>query len=236
MATRELVTPVGTDLVDITGATWQIAGIVIDNPSGSWLQVSGINQYVPPYVLGWSYPVAPTQASLSVRFVDSPSGTPSGTQGGPVTVRISDVPVPAYPGIPSGAYQSEQPSTVGVSFQHGVVFAAEGGELTIIFVPAFGKRIVPLSLTIGAFMPNAWGPGSDNTEVRSICTFEIISSFGGSILPPLSISPAAPIITMPFPAGLRLLVNEEIRTFGWSQPGSGRQAAQAALLRYEVSV
>ena len=72
---RTIQTPVGTDVVSAAIQAGQIEGIRIDNPSGSWLLVSGIDQYVPPYRSGWQYPVSPSQSSISVRFVDSPSGS-----------------------------------------------------------------------------------------------------------------------------------------------------------------
>lgn len=103
MATRTYQTPVGTNLESITLVAGHIAGIGIDNPSGSWLLVTGIQQYVPPYRLGWSFPVSPQQTSLSVRFVDSPSGSLSVLVGDPVRVTLSDTPVQVGEGFPSGA-------------------------------------------------------------------------------------------------------------------------------------
>lgn len=93
----------GTDLESATIPAYQIAGIVIDNPSGSWLRVSGVEKYVPPYTNQWSYPCSPKLASVSVRFVDSPSGSQSVLVGLPPIVTLYNVGVPAYAGTPSGA-------------------------------------------------------------------------------------------------------------------------------------
>jgi hypothetical protein len=103
MAERIYRSPVGTDLNGITGIGWQIAGIRIDNPSGSWLLVSGIDQYVPPYRLGWEYPVTPQASSLDVRFTDSPSGSESVNEGDPITVTVYDSSIPPNQGFASGA-------------------------------------------------------------------------------------------------------------------------------------
>lgn len=103
MAQRDFYLTLGQDLVSATGNNWQIAGIAIDNPSGSWLLVEGINQTVPPYVKGWTYPVTPSQLNISVRFVDSPSGSLSQLVGGQPHVILYDQPVPISAGFPSGA-------------------------------------------------------------------------------------------------------------------------------------
>jgi hypothetical protein len=94
----------GRDVIDASmGNARYIAGITIDNPSGSFLFVTGINQYVPPYVLGWSFPVDPQQPQISIKFVDSPSGSKSNLVGTPPSYTLSDTPVPAFPGFPSGS-------------------------------------------------------------------------------------------------------------------------------------
>lgn len=100
---RPFYTALGNDLVNITLGTAQAEGVIIDNPSGSWLHVEGVDRYVPPYVMGWSFPFDPSVASVTVRFVDSPSGSQSSLTGTPPTVYLSDRPVPAFSGTPSGA-------------------------------------------------------------------------------------------------------------------------------------
>ena len=100
---RTIQTPVGTDVVSAAIQAGQIEGIRIDNPSGSWLLVSGIDQYVPPYRSGWQYPVSPSQSSISVRFVDSPSGSLSVQVGGAVTIYLYDDAIAFDAGQPTGA-------------------------------------------------------------------------------------------------------------------------------------
>lgn len=97
-------TTLGRDFVSLNMPNGrQAAGIIIDNPSGSWLHVEGVDRYVPPYVMGWAFPFQPSVASVTVRFVDSPSGSLSQLVGNAPTVFLTDEPTPAFQGTPSGA-------------------------------------------------------------------------------------------------------------------------------------
>jgi hypothetical protein len=73
--------------------SWQIASILIDNPSGSWLYVSPLNRYIPPHTIAWSANFKPTTQSVSVLFADAPAGGIASVNiGGPVIVQIFDQP------------------------------------------------------------------------------------------------------------------------------------------------
>lgn len=103
MASKVLTVPIGRDLIAAPGNGWQIAGIRIDNPSGSWLHVEGIDVFVPPYTSGWSYDLTPSQLAVTVRWTNSPSGSLSSQVGGAATVELFDTPVGVFEGNPTGA-------------------------------------------------------------------------------------------------------------------------------------
>jgi hypothetical protein len=140
----------GVDLVSASGLAWEVAGINIDNPSGSWLLVKGIEQYVPPYTNGWQYPLIPQQASVTVRFVDSPSGSQSSLIGDPPVVTLYNEPVGPSQGFPSGA--GARVSIVPLS---QVAFAPVGavhyGELDApqtVIAANVGERLIIRRLSI----------------------------------------------------------------------------------------
>lgn len=156
MASREYLMQLGKDLVAAPGPgnSGQIGGIQINNPSGSWLRVETVEQYVPPYTNGWQYPLIPMQANATVRFVDSPSGSKSVLQGSPPQVTLFDEQLPPSEGftagslaLTSGAAQDYLVRRVAFS-----QYAEPGGGLSSIIIPAtgLGTRIVLLRLTCGA--------------------------------------------------------------------------------------
>lgn len=96
---------VGVDIIGWRPINFKVAGIRIDNPSGSWLFVDIIgmqlqNQFVPPYTIGWQsdppYPVP----EISVSFVDGPAGQISTQAGDPITIWVYNRPIGNSPGHP----------------------------------------------------------------------------------------------------------------------------------------
>jgi hypothetical protein len=68
-----------------------IRGITVDNRSGSWLWISELEQYVPPYTLGWRRGLRWVARTINVRFVTAPRGTiPSTEVGEPVYVWLAN--------------------------------------------------------------------------------------------------------------------------------------------------
>ncbi len=228
---REFTTPVGTDLVAIALSGEHIAGIQIDNPSGSWLRVTGIEQYVPPYVTGWGYPVSPIAASLSVLFTTSPSGTPSELVGGPVVVRLYGEPVPASAGQASGAEQSQSPVGATAKIASVVATAIEAGQSTIVVPKVMGKRIVPLAFyaaqTVSGFPPIF------SDTIRATISIQVLLSGPTYLLPALALSPEVGLVQAPFPQGTRLPLNTELEVWAASANGGGKQNFQASVLYYE---
>lgn len=101
MASDVRVTPVGTD-IDYwqPSGGWQIKGIRVDNPSGSWLSVAPFNRSIPPYTLNWYTSYNASVANVSVKFVDGPVGKLSTLVGNPVTVTIYNTEVGSSDGVP----------------------------------------------------------------------------------------------------------------------------------------
>lgn len=91
---HEYSSDVGVDLIGCAGNGWLISGIVIDNPTGAWLKVSGINDYVPPYTQGWARPVVPAAIAIDVVFTaQGPAGSASDFIGDPIDVTVLDLAV-----------------------------------------------------------------------------------------------------------------------------------------------
>lgn len=226
---REFTTPVGTDLESIALTGSHILGIQIDNPSGSWLRVTGIEQYVPPFTIGWSYPAVPAAASLSVRFTASPSGTPSASTGGPVVVKIGDEPVAPSIGQPSGAAEYQQPGRGDVlyTFQS---FTLIDTALTIgaTLTPPSGFRFIPISLTVAAGIASA----AIGQHIRTPVQVNLIDGFGAQLFPPIVISPELPMVGPLDPTPRQLGIGGTIEYSGLVAPGGGRVAIDTYLVYY----
>ena len=62
----------GFKQITIAGA--MILAIAIENPTGAWLQVGGLNTFVPPHTLGYQANFAVPQSSVTVTAVATPPG------------------------------------------------------------------------------------------------------------------------------------------------------------------
>jgi len=235
MATRTYLTDAGTDLESITLVAGHIAGIVIDNPSGSWLFVEGIKQYVPPYRQGWAYPVMPQQTSISVRFVDSPAGTVSNPVvlpvGQQVVVTLSDLPIPQSEGFTSGA--GFQTSEVPLFAQARSVIRVDevGNAVGALFVNTIPTdKLVITQVELIAF-------GSGTAAVRD----QIVGNIGWGGAPPpnvvayMAISPANPL-SAPIldPLAAQLPAGEDITYSLISITGGGASDVLLAATYYRV--
>lgn len=229
MASRQFVTNVGQDLRSLA-TSFQIAGIKIDNPSGSWLHVTGIEKYVPPYTLAWSYPVNPTQLNIDVLFTTSPTGSPSELVGGPIVVELWDEELGASSGIASGAEQAQKPFGAALQLATNLAgIANEAGTTTTILTPTAGSRIVPVTF-VAALTSNGSPPFDPYFGQISI---RVVSGAGVTLLPLMAISPESPESTHDFPAGTKLGVGDVMRVYGQTYAGGGRTEFGASVLYYE---
>lgn len=235
MATVLRRTPVGVDIRSFMGP-WQIAGVTIDNPSGSWLSVPNVGS-IPPYTMGWAASPTPTILTIDVLFVASPQGSPSENIGGPIQVTISDIPVAANPGEPSGAPPSGAPTLarIGVSCITVVAKEAAFTPLDIIVSGVPGSAIIPTRLYISA-STFITGVGFSFRELRSIVTVDTVNGGLSSLLPHLSISPEAPTASADFPAGTRVDVGDDIFAAAYTQVGSGEQLITVSIMYYREAI
>lgn len=98
---RDFSSNVGVDLIGIAGNGWFINGIIVDNPTGAWLKISGINDFVPPYTQGWSRPVTPAAIAIDITFESiGPGGSSSDLVGEPISVTIIDQTIEVSNGQP----------------------------------------------------------------------------------------------------------------------------------------
>jgi hypothetical protein len=80
----------------------RIRGVIVDNPSGSWVMLDGVGlgfqPFIAPYTLAWSVSVLPSIAELSAAYVAGPIGQPSSSAGAPMVVYVFEAQVPSSGG------------------------------------------------------------------------------------------------------------------------------------------
>ncbi len=167
-------TRVGVDLPSIGLGPYQIGGIVIDNPSGSWLSLPEISDHVPPYTKGWAVTVYPTVARVSVLFRDGPAGQVSTLAGDPIHVELYDGPPPGgdSAGTTAGAGFVTQFTPLLVASQQGLLLRTSNPltnyPVLLFSIPGIRVRIKSTAVSIsnngvGSFDSNVfWGLFPDN--------------------------------------------------------------------------
>jgi hypothetical protein len=92
----------GTNLISISlfNAT-PIKGVVVDNPSGGWLYIVELNDFVPPYTMAWARDLEYAGSALTIRYAIAPATQVSTQFGDPYTVTLYSDPVGASAGVPS---------------------------------------------------------------------------------------------------------------------------------------
>ena len=138
--------PVGTDLKSLVLGYQQIRGVIVDNPSGSWLYMPEITGYCPPYTKAWSIDVNPTVASISFLFRDGPAGQVSTLQGDPIQVTLFDTPVGNSPGIASGGGFIE--AFTPVLLAETQLTTSIGGTTGVMLAAVTNKRYRVLTATL----------------------------------------------------------------------------------------
>lgn len=79
--------------------SYQIAGVTIDNPCGSWLLIVEDNTYIPPYTFRFAHTFAPTLNRISIMYANGPAGQISTQEGDVPTAQIYDRPVAESAGL-----------------------------------------------------------------------------------------------------------------------------------------
>lgn len=179
MLFREILTDPGVDQEDLQLAKGHIASIKINNPTGSWIQVTGLDEFVPPYIQGWKRDFVPVRATISVRFTNSPSGAVSDPRGNQVLIVLYDEPQGGSDGISTGA-QTELPKSTNLYKKlygvgnpgDDVIFIAAGTIDDIIIPTGFELRFTldpaedpPKGIARASFH---YDPGSGDVGMTSI--------------------------------------------------------------------
>jgi len=204
MAFVERTTPVGTDILQ-WGTLWQIAGVSVDNPTGSWLNIPDVGD-VPPYTLQWTRGVSPTKSSISVVFAPSPAGTPSQEVGRTVKVTIFDSTLPDGQGYPAGAAEIQLPGRGDIQYLE-LRFAIDDVLQHRDDVPCpVGFHLEFVTAIMGA---------SVSTQDEPMSIVSVFVTDGGAtdnIFPPLVISPEQPStgIVRPIPRVLPTDLSPEV--------------------------
>ena len=193
----------------------------------SWLNVSGINASVPPYTMGWAITVQPTQWNVSVRFVDSPSGTPSDNVGNPVTVRLSATPLPNNPGFASGASEYQTAGRGANTYRFDSFELNESLSIAAVTItPATNTRLVLLGWRMFANL------AFSEQTIRTPVSVHIIDGMGAALFPNAVITPESPDSGYMAPVGRELGLNGTVELGGIVAIGGGRVAVTSFLEFY----
>lgn len=85
------VAAVGTARSYTASGGWQIGSVVIDNPSGMWLELRPSYTLIPPNTLGRIISLDPRSQTIELHYVNAPiGGIPSAVTGGPISVQAFD--------------------------------------------------------------------------------------------------------------------------------------------------
>lgn len=186
----------------------RIRGVSVDNPSGSWVKLtwpSANDAWIPPFTLGWSITLVPSQLEVAAQYVGGPTGQSTSTAGMPITVYLSELPVPNSPGSPF--------VTPGEKIQSALLtIAAVPTEASVLFIPAAaGKsiRVFYASLTQDQISP-ADGAGQVYLVDTSLTVY----------LPKMAVSRTAPFVAFPYPAPVDLPPGEGLAAYARSGLGA----------------
>lgn len=210
---------VGTDTRNTTlpGPT-QVAGVRVDNPSGSWLRLAQVVDYVPPYTLGWSRTIIPAVLSLDILWTDSPSGTPSALTGLAATVTLYDTPQPNSQGYASGATEIQ---TAGIG---NIQFRFESFILNETLNPA-AATLPPPGIATMRYELLGWQVFASMLDplyaMRTLVFVQMIDGLGADLFPPAIISPETPVSPWTPPTGRPMQVGAGADIGGFVGPGGG---------------
>lgn len=135
----------------------QIAGVRIDNKSGSWLLLND-GTFVPPYTIGFGHSFQPTLASIDVLFANGPAGQVTTQQGDNPVVTIYSEPVGESPGVPSGQGTAfvEQFTPTVVGSVSAAISASTGMTSQSLNLPAVANKRYRI-FTVFASMKSVFG-------------------------------------------------------------------------------
>jgi hypothetical protein len=139
--------------------SYQIAGLTIDNPSGSWLFIPADRTFIPPYVLGFAHSFAPTLASIDILFANGPAGEVSTQKGDPPVAIIYDKPVAESAGVVSSTGASFITGFTPVQAISTVNSVSVSIGLSATLVAAIANRRFRLLTVSARAISNNWDSG-----------------------------------------------------------------------------
>lgn len=129
----------------------RIRGVIVDNPSGSWVKLSGtglgFEPYIAPYTLAWSVSLLPSVLEIGASYVTGPTGQPASTAGSPIVVYLFEAQVPS-----SGGSQFVVPAPDTVAPAASTIIAVStGGIAGVEYEPAIvaTRRMRLFSVQVG---------------------------------------------------------------------------------------
>lgn len=188
---------------------WSIAGVRIDNRSGSWLRIDAADMYVPPYTIGWQRTLTVEQQSISVLSVTGPAGKQSTPQGSLSTATIFDVPIPDADGTKFIDTLQNPTSLKGAGIALTAVVGGTG-VLAFPFIPATPGLVIPrlYSATLAYDLLTPSAVGASSPVLVYLFPPQIPAS---QPLAVLEITPAKPSDTFYWPAqGIDLGIAETV--------------------------
>lgn len=119
-----------------------IKSVIVDNPSGGWLYIVELKDFVPPYTLAWSRDLEFSGSAITVQYGVTPAGQISTQQGDPYTVTLVDVPSGTSAGVPS-QFIDAFTKFLGIQSPDLPIVNGQSGVLNFNIVPALPvtKRI-----------------------------------------------------------------------------------------------
>jgi hypothetical protein len=178
---------------------YQIAGVTVDNPSGSWLWIPADNTFVPPYTLGFAHSFAPTLSRIDILFANGPSGQLSTIEGDAPTAQIYDLPVAESAGVQSSTGASFVDTTARLLVQQTLAINVKfsGGTNIMTIVPGTGKRVRIFTIVANSFT-------SDSPVL-----IDVLDTTSAVYLE-ITLSPELPTVNLTFTDGLDLPVSEQM--------------------------
>ncbi len=132
---------VGESLLSFQPSKYQIAGMRIDNPSGSWYRVVNNGRIIPPWTLGSQMLLIPNLTSVTVEFLPQFAGQPSRIVGNKIQVMTTDEPLPDLAPI-----SIHNTIPYAATFCHSITFSTPDADAGLFTVFRTGIQ-TPLEVT-----------------------------------------------------------------------------------------
>lgn len=133
--------------------TYLAKSVRIDNPTGSWLvfAVGGGNIWIPPFTIGWSFKLSPTNA-LSISQANPPNaGFSRLIPGQAATVLFSDIEQPESSGMAIEVpYQQGLRTIISLPFPATTVISPSFGVVSIVVDNNSGQWVFVFANNLGA--------------------------------------------------------------------------------------